>query len=104
MIIFLKKKINLILEYIFIFFSIQNLSEFNDFGLLNNDEGLDALNINDKSEDLILLDEDQYFAGKSGNIQRYELTKKENQNNPYEEVEKSLDVANYLDVQRLTSL
>ena len=54
MIIFLKKKINLILVCIFIFFSIQNLSEFNDFGLLNNDGGLDALNINDKSEDLIL--------------------------------------------------
>ncbi len=102
MIIFLKKKINLILVCIFIFFSIQNLSEFNDFGLLDNDESLEALNISDNSENLILSEEDQFFTGKSGNIQRYELTKKESQNTPYQEVEKSLDVANYLDVQKTT--
>ena len=102
MIIFLKKKINLILVCIFIFFSIQNLSKFNDFGLLDNDESAGKLDIAGKSEDLALSDEDEFFSEYSEDIQRYKLTKKESLNNSFQEVEKSLDVANYIDQQKTT--
>ncbi len=102
MVIFFKKKINLILVCIFIFFSIQNLSEFNDFGLLDTDEGSESLDISSKSEDLTLSDESQFFSEYSGNLQRYKLTKKESFNNSYEEIEEGLDVANYIDKQKTT--
>ena len=102
MVIFFKKKINLILVCIFIFFSIQNLSEFNDFGLLDTDEGSESLDISSKSEDLTLSDESQFFSEYSGNLQRYKLTKKESFNNSYDEIEEGLDVANYIDKQKTT--
>ncbi len=102
MIIFLKKKLNFLLICFFIFFSIKNLSEFNDFGLLDIDENSETPNITNNSEDFILSDEDQFFAGEPGNIQRYELTKKEILNVPNRGVDESLDVANYLDKQKTT--
>ncbi len=45
MIIFLKKKIGIIVIGIFIFFSIKNLSEFNDFGMLDNNESDEMLDL-----------------------------------------------------------
>mgnify|MGYP007000298519 CR=1 len=52
MIIFIKKKLSFIIIGFFIFFSLQNLSQFNDFGMIDSekaDESNDSVDNNDLS-------------------------------------------------------
>ncbi len=103
MIIFIKKKITYIAIIFFVVISIQNLSKFNDFGMINMDENLDNPRFEEKSGDLSLSLQEEFFDENYIKLQRYELTKKntEKSNQPLENNE-SLNVANYIDLQNAT--
>ena len=103
MIIFIKKKITYIAIIFFVVISIQNLSKFNDFGMINMDENLDNPRFEEKSGDLSLSLQEEFFDENYIKLQRYELTKKntEKSNQPLENNE-NLNVANYIDLQNAT--
>ena len=103
MIIFIKKKITYIAIIFFVVVSIQNLSKFNDFGMINMDENLDNPRFEEKSGDLSLSLQEEFFDENYIKLQRYELTKKntEKSNQPFENNE-NLNVANYIDLQNAT--
>ena len=57
MIIFIKKKLSYIAIIFFIVISIQNLSEFNDFDMINIENDIDNSSLANKSGDLSIQDE-----------------------------------------------
>ena len=57
MITFIKKKLSYIAIIFFIVISIQNLSEFNDFDMINIENDIDNSSLANKSEDLSIQDE-----------------------------------------------
>ncbi len=97
MIIFIKKKLSFIIIGFFIFFSLQNLSQFNDFGMIDSEKA-DESNDSIDNNDLSVSDSKQFLTNDYNRIEKFELTKKKNltkdQKSKYIE---SLDVANYAD-------
>ena len=69
MINLLKKKLNILIFLGFIVFSIQNLIEFNDFGMVDFDEEEDFLNILEESN----LDTQYIYSENTGKIKKFEL-------------------------------
>ena len=95
MIIFIKKKLSFIIIAFFIFFSLQNLTQFNDFGMIESEKTNESNN--SANNDLSSSDSKEFLTSDYNRIEKFELTKKkliENQKSKYIE---SLDVANYVD-------
>ncbi len=95
MIIFLKKKFSLIVIAFFIFFSLQNLSKFNDFGMINSGNS-DESSISYENLNTSTSDTDKLILDNFSRMEKYELTKR--QKTPKVEKSKyieSLDIANY---------
>ena len=101
MITFIKKKISYIAIVFFIIISIQNLTKFNDFDMINIENDIDNSSLANESGDLSIQDEllDKDYI----KLQKYELTKKNTETvDQLQETNESLNVANYLDLQSAT--
>ena len=101
MITFIKKKLSYIAIIFFIIISIQNLSKFNDIDMIKIENKIDNSSLANESEDLSIRDEllnENYIK-----LQKYELTRKNLKTiDQLQETNKSLNVANYLDLQSAT--
>ena len=104
MINFLKKKFSLIFIIIFISFSIQNIREFNDFGMINDDDK--ALDLLEDSKNFNLKNNENEINEFSENdLKKFELTKKV----PFSGdnqliIGENLNVANYTDTFKTTDV
>ena len=96
MINLIKKKLSIVIFLVFVVFSIQNLIEFNDFGMVDFDEEQELLNILEESN----LDTEYMYTDDTEKIKKFELTKKESLKNQ----DKTLDVANLIDKQTVTDV
>lgn len=97
MIIFFKKKLSFIIIAFFIFFSIKNLSQFNDFGMIDSEESNEMPDLLDNSEGIVLSNErKKLLVDNSDKIQKYELTKKNSVNSDeFIKPDENLNLANY---------
>ena len=101
MIIFIKKKLSYIAIVFFIIISIQNLSKFNDFDMINIENDIDNSSLANGSGDFSIQDEllDKDYI----KLQKYELIRKNTETiGQLQETNESLNVANYLDLQSAT--
>ena len=101
MIIFIKKKLSYIAIVFFIIISIQNLSKFNDFDMINIENDIDNSSLANGSGDFSIQDEllDKDYI----KLQKYELIRKNTETiGQLQETNESLNFANYLDLQSAT--
>ena len=77
MINFLKKKLSLLIIVLFVFFSIQNLTEFNDFGMIDMEENNKEISYLSQIEDGSIIDSKDSFETSIEKAKKYELTKKD---------------------------
>ena len=103
MITFLKKKLSYIVIIFFIVISIQNLSKFNDFEMINIENDIESKRFTEESGDLSLSVPDKLVDQNYIKLQKYELIKKSSQiSNQMQETNETLNVANYVDLQNAT--
>lgn len=101
MINFLKKKLSLLIIVLFVFFSIQNLTEFNDFGMIDMEENNKEISYLSQIEDGSIIDSKDSFETSIEKAKKYELTKKipilTDETN---KIDTNLNIANYSDEQK----
>ena len=72
----LKKKLSLFLITLFVVFSVKNLLEFNDFGMLNVPDEDALLNILENDQGTLEYNEEEFFDQGLNKAKKFELTKK----------------------------
>ena len=103
MITFIKKKLSYVFIILFIVISIQNLSKFNDFGMIKIENDIESTLNPEESEDFTSSMPEKLVDKKYIRLQKYELTKKSSEtSNQLPEISENLNVANYLDFQNAT--
>ena len=92
----LKKKLSLLIIIIFVFFSLQNLSKFNDFGMLEVSEEDVMLDLVNDNQNFTSSDQDELFSQEYDKAKKFELTKKITLENEQEsQIPSNPNVANY---------
>ena len=103
MITFIKKKLSYIVIIIFIVISIQNLSKFNDFEMINIENEIENTRIIKESGDSSFSIPEKLVDKNYIRLQKYELTKKSSEtSNQIQKTSENLNVANYVDLQNAT--
>ena len=103
MVNFLKKKLSYIFVISFIIISIQNLSKFNDYEIINIENEVENTGLEENSGNLSLTVPDDLLNENYIRLQKYELTKKTSETiNQLKETNQNLNVANYVDLQSTT--
>ncbi len=91
----LKKKLSLFLITLFVVFSVKNLLEFNDFGMLNVPDEDALLNILENDQGTLEYNEEEFFDQGLNKAKKFELTKKLQLTEDKSQISDTLDVANY---------
>ncbi len=103
MVNFIKKKLSYIVIIFFVVFSIQNLSKFNDFDMINLENDVDTSGFIQESEVSSSSTSNELLDKNYIRLQKYELTKKSSETiNQFQEKSENLNIANYADPQSAT--
>ena len=105
MINILKKKLSLLIIIIFVFFSIQNLSKFNDFGMLEVSDEDELLNLLDDDQNISNSSQNEFYGDEKDITKKFELTKKLNFEDELDsQLSQNLNIANYTTSEKATDL
>ena len=105
MINILKKKLSLLIITIFVFFSIQNLSKFNDFGMLEVSDDDELLNLLDDDQNIANSSQNEFYEDQKDTTKKFELTKKLNFSDEVNsQISQNLNIANYTTAEKASDL